>query len=120
MEKEILRVAMASIEKAITTELIGYGKPLSKIVDSVIEENTPELRGIINQSIVDIIQHKNFKEALNQALKAKLAKTIVNKMGGELERRVNELKQDPTTRAKVTVALDGLMDEILSSKPKLI
>jgi len=43
----------------------------------------------------------------------KLAKVLISKMSGELEKKVNELKQDPTTRAKITLAINKVMEDVL-------
>ena len=51
-----------------------------------------------------------FRDALKDALNAKLAKTLISRMGGELEKQVNELKANPATRAKITLAINELIE----------
>ena len=43
MEKEILQTAKAAISEAIVKELTGYNKPLSKLTERVIEDNSAPL-----------------------------------------------------------------------------
>ena len=113
MEKEILRVAKQAISQAITTELVGYNKPLSKFVNDVMLEHETEFRSLINDEVNELLNASDFKKALNIALHEKLAKILINKMGGELEKKVNELKQDVTTRAKITLAINKIIEDIL-------
>jgi len=112
MEKEVIRVAKKAIETAIVNELTGYNKPLSKYVVEVIEDHKDEIKDIIDGAVVELITLPEFKKSFTKAVNTKLAKILVNKMGGELEKKVNELKQDPVSRARITVALDKLMEEV--------
>jgi len=111
MEKEILNQVNKAIGEAIVNELCGYNKPLSKLTARVIEANEEKLFGLINTEMQSMLNSEDFEAQLRIALNAKLAKTLISRMGGELEKRVNELKADPTTRAKVTVAIDRILSE---------
>lgn len=110
MEKEILQTAKAAISEAIVKELTGYNKPLSKLTERVIEDNSASLYSLINDEFAGLLQSDDFKAALKEALNAKLAKTLIARMGGELEKQVNELKANPATRAKITLAINELID----------
>ena len=47
---------------------------------------------------------------MKDALNNKLAKVIVARMGGELEKQVNALKANPLTRAKITLAIEQCLE----------
>lgn len=110
MEQEILQTARRAIGDAIVSELTGYNKPLSKLTAKVIEANEVALYALINDEFSALLSSEEFRAALKDALNAKLAKTLIARMGGELEKRVNELKQNPTTRAKITLAIESALD----------
>jgi hypothetical protein len=110
MEQEILQTAKAAISEAIVKELTGYNKPLSKLTENVINDNSVELYSLINDEFAGLLKSEDFKAALKDALNAKLAKTLIARMGGELEKQVNELKANPATRAKITLAINELID----------
>lgn len=112
IETKILLAAKKAIGEAITTELIGYNKPLNKLTQSVIEANSSELFSLINDEFSNLLSGDDFKEELKGALRQKLAKTLIARMGGELERQVNELRQNPQTRAKITLAITEIVDEL--------
>lgn len=112
MEAQILEQVKKSMGDAITQELVGYNKPLSKLTERVIEANSNELYSLINDEFSGLLNSPGFKDSLREALNQKLAKTLISRMGGELEKQVNELKQNPQTRAKITLAISKIVDEL--------
>lgn len=112
MEKQILAQVEKAMGEAITKELVGYNKPLSKLTEKVVEENSDDLFGLINDEFANLLSGDGFKDALREALNQKLAKTLIARMGGELEKQVNELKQNPQTRAKITLAISQIVEEL--------
>jgi hypothetical protein len=112
MEELILQQVNKAIGEAIKTELIGYNKPLSKLTEKVIDNNSDKLYSLINDEFSGLLDSKDFKIALQEALNQKLAKVLINRMGGELEKQVNELKQNPQSRAKITLAIDKVIEEL--------
>jgi hypothetical protein len=112
MEKKILAQIEKAIGQSITQELVGYGKPLSKLTQKVIESNSDDLFNLINDEFSELLNGDGFKEALREALHQKLAKTLIARMGGELEKQVNELKQNPQTRAKITLAISQAIEDL--------
>ena len=115
MENKIIKIANKAIYEAISKELIGYNKPLSQFVNAVMLEHEEHFKNIINESVSELLNAESFKQTFKNAMHEKLAKILINKMSGELEKKVNELKQDPTSRAKITLTLDKLMTDILQS-----
>lgn len=112
LEQQILQAAKNGLADAFNKELVGYNKPLSLLVKQVIDANQSELFSLINNEVVNLIGGTDFKEALKDELNRKLARTLIERMGGELESRVNELKQNPETRAKITLAISSIVREL--------
>ena len=111
IEKEIVKSAKEAINKSIVDSLVGYNKPLSTLCSQVIQDNSTDLYKLINDEFSELLNGKGFKQSLREALNKKLASTLINKMGGELEKRVNDLKQNPETRAKITLAISAIIDQ---------
>ena len=112
MEKAVISAAQNAITKAITEELVGYNKPLSKLVNNSIDKHSVELSKIIDGEFSALLDSETFKASLKQALNEKLAKVLVGKMGAELEKQVTKLKQNPETRAKITLAISSVIAEL--------
>jgi len=53
---------------------------------------------------------------MKEEMKRKLARVLITQFGGELEKSVNKLKSDPTTRAKITVAIDSVINNLTNIK----
>jgi hypothetical protein len=112
LEQQILQAAKNGLNSAFEKELVGYNKPLSLLVQKVIDKNQSELFSLIDNEVVNLIGGTEFKQALKDELNRKLARTLIERMGGELESRVNELKQNPETRAKITLAISSIIREL--------
>jgi hypothetical protein len=39
---------------------------------------------------------------------------LISQYGGEIEKTVGKLKADPTSRAKMTIAIDSVMNDLIS------
>ena len=113
MEKAILKQVGKALNECMVKELVGYNKPLSKLTERVIAENEAKLFVLISSEFDQLLDSAVFKKSLKQALNDKLAKVLVSRMGGELEKQVNSLKADPRTRAKITMAIDSLVSEVV-------
>jgi hypothetical protein len=112
LEQQIIDQLKKCIPDAISSELVGYNKPLSKLTSDVIASNQDELFSLINTEFSNLIGGPEFREVLKIELNNKLAKILIQRMGGELEKQVNNLKQNPETRAKITLAISQIIDEI--------
>lgn len=87
----------------------GYGSPLDKLVESAIAANADEFRALLSESIQSCLGNEAFREDIRTSVRTTLAKTLVQRFGGELEKQVNTLKSDPTTRARITVAIEDIL-----------
>lgn len=111
LESEILRTAQAAIAESIVKNLTGYNGALSKLCDRVMAANEAALHNLISEEVTRTVLSSDFRAEMKSALNAKLARILIERMGGELEKRVNELKADPTTRAKITLAIQQALSQ---------
>ncbi len=109
---EVMNVAADAIRKAITSELVGYNKPLSVAVSSALEARSGQLQKLVNESVDGLLNAEAFRDSVRQAMTDKLGKLLISKMGGEVEKRLNDLRASPDTRAKITLAITKLMEDI--------
>jgi len=112
LEQNILSAAKGAIAQAIVSQLTGYGSPLDKLVKDVFAHNHAELFALVNGEFAGLLKSDDFRADLKDALNKKLAKTMIDKMGGEIEKRVNELRSDPSTRAKLVIAIEGVIKSL--------
>lgn len=113
LETAILNSAKDAVNKSIVSALTeGYNSPMKKLCEQVLEEHLSTIKELINAEVVETISSAEFKEALKEALLHKLAKTLVSKMQGELEKKVNDLRQNAELRAKLTLKVSELIKEL--------
>lgn len=113
-EKELTNAIRDGLREGVKQKLSSnYGSnPIGNLIESVIKSHDAELRSLLNDSFVSAIGDAKFREEIQASVRHILAKTLVSRFGGELEKQVNVLKSDPTTRARITIAIE----EIVKSK----
>lgn len=113
LEKQIWGTVKESIGNAISERVKqGYGEaPLNKLIDSVVAARQGELRALIEESIDGAISG-DFRKHLKEAAAHKIAKVLVSKMEGEIEKQANDLRSNPETRAKITLAISGVIKSL--------
>ena len=92
LENEILKITQTSINDCIQKALLNYESPLVKLVKSVIDENSVELRSIISDSFTQVIGTTEFKQSIVNAFSHKVARTIISNNDGLFDKVSNELK----------------------------
>lgn len=86
-----------------------YNNPLDGIIVKSLEKHGPALRDLLDDSISSCISDPTFRQNISDAVHKNLAKLLVQRFGGELEKQVNTLKSDPTTRARITIAIEDIV-----------
>lgn len=89
----------------------SYGSPLEDIIKRCLETNSKAFRDLFEGAIATCISDAAFVEEIRCSVRHVLAKTLVQRFGGELEKQVNVLKSDPTTRARITLAIEEIVKQ---------
>lgn len=111
LEQGIVQVAKQSIQKAIVETFSGYNNPLGTLIKSVTQSHYNELKEIVNTCLEEAIHTDDFKKTLVDEFSHKVARTLISKNDGMLEKVCNDLKQDATFRSKLTLAIDNVVSE---------
>lgn len=112
LQNQILQSVNSAMGKAIESELVGYNKPLSLLTARVIESHQGELFNVIDCEVSQLIGGDDFRSIIKEQLNKNLAKVLIQRMGGELEKQVNTLKQNPQTRARITLAISEIIESL--------
>lgn len=110
-EKLIMEAIRGAIVDSIKNQLGGYNSPLSPIIKNCVEKNQLAINSIINDAVSSCVSDDAFREEVKQATRTQLARNLIGRIGGELEKQVNQLKSDPTTRARITMAIDQIVKD---------
>jgi hypothetical protein len=113
---DILKVAQASVAKSLEAVLSSYDSPLAKLVKLVIEQNSAELKRLIDESFSSVIRTEDFKRSLVDAFSHKVSRTIISNNDGLFDKVSNELKNDQIFKAKMSLAVANVVEECLWKK----
>ena len=116
LEKDVLKAVQISIDKAIVSTLTDYSSPLKKIINEVIIENNKELKSLISDSFQKVIRTEEFKQSILNGFSHKVARTIISNNDGLFDKVSNELKQDASFKAKMTLAVSNVVNECLNER----
>jgi hypothetical protein len=116
LEQDILQVAQKAISDSIKTVMTNYDSPMNKLVKSVVEENSQELRSLISDSFTKVIRTDDFKQAIVSAFSHKVARTIISNNDGLFDKVSNELKQDAIFKSKMALAVSNVIEECLKER----
>lgn len=86
----------------------SYDNPLDKMIAATIAKAGDQLRSLLDDAVASCVGDPVFRDEMRACVRAALAKTLVSKFGGEMEKQVNALKSDPTTRARITLAVQEI------------
>ena len=112
IQQAITNAIQDGIRDGVKSKLTSqYQNPLDPFIQQALGENGNAIRAIISDALKMALNDEGFVEQLRDQLRHKLAAVLVARFGGELERQVNALKSDPTTRARITLAIEEIVKE---------
>lgn len=112
-EDQLLKSATNAVYESISKAMANdYQGPIKKAVDHVLSKHQSKIESIVEEAFLGLLNTDGFKESVHKSLQDKLARVLVSKMGGELESKVNQLKANPETRARITIAITECIKSI--------
>jgi hypothetical protein len=111
--KELVTVLKQGLQQAVKDKLCNsnYNNPLDKLLDGIVQAQGAEIKKLLTEAIASAMRDTDFRQQIAVAVRHKLAKTLIERFGGEMEKQVNMLKSDPMTRAKITLAIEEIVNE---------
>lgn len=106
---ELLKAIKEGMRNAIIERLRNYNTPLDEVIKTVVVAESSELKKLLTEAVSSAMKDQEWRDQIASAVRGKLAKVLIEKFGGEMERQVNFLKSDPVTRARITAAIDEVI-----------
>lgn len=114
LEQDILVSVQQSIDVSIKNALQdNYNSPLKKLIISVVDEHSDELRKLISDSFTNVIRKDEFKQSIINAFSHKVSRSIISNNDGLFDKVSNELKQDTIFKSKMALAVSNVVEECL-------
>lgn len=108
-DKILERAITDAFREGIKSKLTGYNSDLDKVVSAAITTHAAGFRKLMETAIGTCLNESDFIVQIQTAVRQKLASTLIQRFGGEMEKQVNLLKSDPTTRARITLAIEEIV-----------
>lgn len=108
-EKDVIGVVRDALMSKVAEVMNGYSSPLNGIVTRVISQHEEELSRIVREALALSLKDKQFVSDVNEQFKHKVAKVLVGKLEGAVEKAADRLRADPTLRARLIIAIEDLI-----------
>jgi hypothetical protein len=110
-DNQLLQIAKEAIrEKVVERFTTQWSSPLNKLADEVVLEYSPQLKAMFEDCLKTITTSKGFKETVKTEFVHKVAKSLVGKLEGTVEKAVDKLKNDPTLKARMILAIEEIIN----------
>lgn len=114
LDRSIAFAIRDSLFEVVKSKLGAYNSPLDKILAEAIENRKSDLIKLFNESFEITLNNEEFRKNLKEAFNHKLARVLLNKFEGEVEKRANDLRATPENRARIVLAIESVLKENLT------
>jgi hypothetical protein len=108
-ESEIQEIVLSGLKEKIATRYT-YEIVDNMVRDVMNEEKSQEkLKKFVRETLSFLTNDKQFEKAVKEEFQHKVAKSMVGKLEGTVEKAVDILRQDPTLRAEMVLAIEKII-----------
>ncbi len=112
LEQQVFDAIRESFAESVQKRLVSdYHGPFGKLIEQAVAQKESELKALILDAFTESTSG-SIREQIKVAAAHKIAKVLVSKMEGEIEKRVNDLRADPVTRARIILAVEGAINDV--------
>jgi hypothetical protein len=110
-EQQVLDSLKTGISEVIVTKLGGYNSPLDGVIKDVFETEGQAVTDLLKSVFREVIGSDEFKVTIKQEFQRKVAKNLVGMMEGQVTKAANALRQDPTMRSRMILAIEKIVTD---------
>lgn len=111
LERDVMNTVNNAIGKSIEAALAGYQSPMVKLVNDAVARRAAEISDRIDAALANALTSGNLAEALNDVFSHKLARVLLSKMEGAMEKLANDIRSNPAFKARLIVAVESAVKE---------
>lgn len=116
LEDILLGNIEAAMNKALSEALGGYNSPVQQYAKNVVSKYQSQIESIFDSIVQEAITTDEFKLRVREVLISKIAKTMIAGVDGTIDKTINLMKQDAVFRSRLTLSVNGLVEEVLSKQ----
>ncbi len=111
-DKQVAEIVINSLYEQFNKVInADYSSPILAIAKEVIAENTETIKKEFQSALDLSFNDKEFRNIVREEFKRKVAKTLVGKLEGEVDRAVAAIRNDQTIRARMILAIEKIVNE---------
>ncbi len=107
--QELKEVVFSALKDKIGSA-INY-QEMHSLIEEVITERKPEIKTLLDECFDAFFADPGMKQAIIDEFQHKVAKNLVAKLEGTVEKSVNDYRNDPTLRAKLILGIERILEE---------
>lgn len=111
LEQQVLDSIKEGLAEIIKTKLGGYKSPLDDVISKVFESEQAPLIAVLREVFQEVIGTQEFKQTIKEEFQRKVAKNLVGMLEGQVSKASNALKQDPTMKSRMILAIENIINE---------
>ena len=108
-DAELKEIVFVAIKEKIGSA-INY-QEMHRIIGDVIDQRQPELQKLLLECLDDVLTDSDMRQIIRDEFRHKVAKNMVGKLEGAVEKSVNAFRQDPVLNAKLIMAVEAIVKE---------
>lgn len=112
-EEEVKSLIIESLGGRLADTMNGYNRRITEIMDDVINVHEDVIRDRLNEMLSGALKSKAFGKTLAEEFNRKVAKNLVAKLEGSVERSVDAYRSNPLLKAKIITAIESIVNDEL-------
>ena len=108
---DVMLIVTAALTDKIGNVLKGYNSPLDNIVKNVVNDNADAIISICREALATVVADDNFKKVVKEEFQHKVAKALVAKLEGSVEKAVEVMRQNPILKSQLILQIEKIIKD---------
>lgn len=111
-KEQLQHIVYDAIQARVSEKLkSGYSSPIDKFIESAIKDFGPKIETEFRELLTGCFDSTEYKAIVKEEFHRKVAKALVSKMSGAVEKSTADIMGNPELRAKVLLAMTNIIKE---------
>jgi len=111
-KEQLQHIVYDAIQSRVSEKLkASYSSPLDKYIEKVMTEFAPQIELEFKSLLTDCFASAEYKKIVREEFHRKIAKALVSKMSGAVEKSTADIMGNPELRAKVLLSMTKVIEE---------
>lgn len=98
-----------AIKDSIKQSLLSFDSPIVPLLKRVFAAEEARIEQLVRKALDAALSDPNLEEEIQDAVRHKIAKSLILGVEGEIDRRVTKLREDPMLRARIINGIEAII-----------